>query len=272
MTRPGHDLVAADLYSGPLGDFIARRDAHAKELRAAGDREAASAVKSLRKPSRMAWALNRVVHRQPDAMSSIDAAVAGYLDAHAGAGDVRAAMTALRGSVRDFAVLAADAARTAEFKLDEGDIANAILAVLGNPDSYRELRAGRMADVPEAGGLDFLSNLPTRPMLVVSEPAGSPSEVDPAEADALRERVRLAVTAFEAARSNVAEAEAALAESEAAVAAAQARVRDAQSELTSAQQQREFARRTKEAAAAGLREADAARADAERQLGQLDSR
>jgi multidrug efflux pump subunit AcrA (membrane-fusion protein) len=181
-------------------------------------------------------------------------------------------MAALRGSVRDFAVLAAGEARRAEFRLDEGDTANAILAVLGHPDSYEELRCGRIADVPEAGGLDFLTSLPTRPMLVVSaQPAGAPAEVDPAEVDALRESVRLAVTAFEAARSSVAEAEAALAESEAAVSAAQAMVRDAQSELTSAQQRREFARRTKDAAAAGLREADAARAEAERRLGNLDS-
>jgi hypothetical protein len=39
--------VIADLYAGPLDAFVARRDALAKELRAAGRRDDAKAVKAL---------------------------------------------------------------------------------------------------------------------------------------------------------------------------------------------------------------------------------
>jgi hypothetical protein len=54
----------ADLYGLPLGEFTAARDALAKELRAAGDQEAADRVKRLPKPSLAAWALDQVARRR----------------------------------------------------------------------------------------------------------------------------------------------------------------------------------------------------------------
>ena len=52
--------VVDQLYGGPPDEFIARRDARAKELRKGGDRAAADAVKKLRKPSVSAAAVNRL--------------------------------------------------------------------------------------------------------------------------------------------------------------------------------------------------------------------
>ena len=52
--------AASDLYALPLEEFVAGRDALAKELRAAGDRDAAAAVKALRKPTPAAWAVNQL--------------------------------------------------------------------------------------------------------------------------------------------------------------------------------------------------------------------
>lgn len=54
-----------DLYSLPLEEFTQARDALAKELRQAGKKEAADEVKSLRKPSVSAWAVNQAVRRRP---------------------------------------------------------------------------------------------------------------------------------------------------------------------------------------------------------------
>lgn len=48
------------LYAGPPDEFVAGRDALAKELKAEGDAEAAKAVKGLRRPSVAAALLNRV--------------------------------------------------------------------------------------------------------------------------------------------------------------------------------------------------------------------
>ena len=49
------------LYSLPLDEFISERDATAKRLGKAGDREQADEVKKLRKPNRPAWAINQAV-------------------------------------------------------------------------------------------------------------------------------------------------------------------------------------------------------------------
>ncbi len=53
-------------YQVPLREFIATRDDVAARLKAAGHKEAASALKSARKPSVPAWAANQVVWRAPE--------------------------------------------------------------------------------------------------------------------------------------------------------------------------------------------------------------
>jgi hypothetical protein len=62
------------LYGLPLGEFTAERDAAAKALRAAGDRDTAAEVKRLRKPSRLAWALNQVRRHDPEPVDELIAA------------------------------------------------------------------------------------------------------------------------------------------------------------------------------------------------------
>jgi hypothetical protein len=52
------------LFAAPLDDFVAERDALAKQLRSDGDREAADRVKALRRPSAAVWAVNQLARRQ----------------------------------------------------------------------------------------------------------------------------------------------------------------------------------------------------------------
>jgi hypothetical protein len=56
------DLEAAidELYGAGREDFVAGRDALAKQLRSDGDRDAADRVKALRKPTVAAWAVDRL--------------------------------------------------------------------------------------------------------------------------------------------------------------------------------------------------------------------
>lgn len=257
----------AALYNSPLDDFIRSRDALAKELRAAGNREAASSVKGLRKPSRSAWALNRAVYQSPEALEALEAAVAGINDAHAGSGDLRSAMATLRGSIREFAKAAAAESHVAGFSLDIGELSNAVLAVLGNPSSYDQFRSGQLTEIPDAGGLDFLASLPARPKLEVSESRPPSSRiVDPAVAAAAREQARLASEALDTAHGVVEAAAATLSEAEADVSAAQEKARIAESELKAAQQRHEFARRARDSASAELRKAEVANKEAQRRL------
>lgn len=60
-----------DLYGLPLEEFTPARDALAKELKAAGQKDAAAEVKRLRKPSLAAWALNRVARDDPEAVERL---------------------------------------------------------------------------------------------------------------------------------------------------------------------------------------------------------
>src|SRR3954469_19391519 len=56
-----------DLYGLPHEQFVPERDKLAKEVRAAGHRQADDAVKKLAKPTRAAWAVNTAVRADPDA-------------------------------------------------------------------------------------------------------------------------------------------------------------------------------------------------------------
>jgi DNA repair exonuclease SbcCD ATPase subunit len=52
------------LYGKPLHEFTAARDALARDLRRAGDRDAADEVKALRKPTVSAWAINQLARNE----------------------------------------------------------------------------------------------------------------------------------------------------------------------------------------------------------------
>jgi hypothetical protein len=59
------------LYGSPLADFTRGRDELAKELRAAGDREAAEEVKALSKPSISVWTVNQLARTERLQMRSL---------------------------------------------------------------------------------------------------------------------------------------------------------------------------------------------------------
>lgn len=65
------ERAAGELYGAPLDEFVPRRDALAKELRSAGDRDGADAVKRLAKPSLAAWTVNRLARERPSDMAAL---------------------------------------------------------------------------------------------------------------------------------------------------------------------------------------------------------
>ena len=62
--------IADELYSLPVGDFTAARDARAKELKAA-DKELSARVKALKKPSVAAWVVNLFVRREGEQVDQV---------------------------------------------------------------------------------------------------------------------------------------------------------------------------------------------------------
>lgn len=70
------------LYELKPADFTAARDALAKELNTAGDKERAARVKALRKPSVAAWAVNQLSRRYPDDLQAAMKAGDALREAH----------------------------------------------------------------------------------------------------------------------------------------------------------------------------------------------
>jgi hypothetical protein len=108
------------LFAVPLEDFVAERKQAAKELRAAGDREAAAEVAKLPKPTPPAWALNQLAREEPDIIGAwLDVAEElRDVSADPGAG-LREAMAAHRDATRTLLGMVRDRARPGGKPLSE---------------------------------------------------------------------------------------------------------------------------------------------------------
>ena len=100
MTQPPEpselETALLAVYRGPLEEFVSRRDALAKQLRAAKRREDADRVKALRKPSRTAWVLDAIVHEDPASIVFSRSRASAYRGLSARAGSTRVARRAGR--------------------------------------------------------------------------------------------------------------------------------------------------------------------------------
>lgn len=73
LVSSADDLERAidDLFSGPLERFTAARNALEKRMKTEGDHAGARRVRGLRKPVRSAWALDRLVREDRDALGGL---------------------------------------------------------------------------------------------------------------------------------------------------------------------------------------------------------
>jgi len=63
--------VADELYGLTPAEFTAARDERAREVRAAGQRDEAAAIKKLARPTASAWLVNQLTRTAPDRMASL---------------------------------------------------------------------------------------------------------------------------------------------------------------------------------------------------------
>ena len=103
-----------DLYGLPLDQFVPERNALAREIRKAGERERADEVAALKKPSVAAWAVNQLVQTQRKAITALldagDALRSAQDDVLAGRGDAQSLRAAVDGERKAVEALT-DAAR-----------------------------------------------------------------------------------------------------------------------------------------------------------------
>ncbi|MGN6325234.1 transposase [Pseudolysinimonas sp.] len=158
MAQRGPTLagVADELYALPPQEFIAARDARSKELRA-GDRDLADAVKALRRPAPVAWAVN-LLARDAD-LRDVDRLGERLRAAQASAD--REALTALgrerRDLVRSLAARAGELADAAGRALAQGvldEVAETLQSAMADPEAAAAVRSGRLLRGLEAVGFD----------------------------------------------------------------------------------------------------------------------
>jgi uncharacterized membrane protein YgcG len=145
------------LFSVPLEDFVAERKQVAKELRDAGDREAAAEVAKLPKPTPPAWALNQLAREEPDAVGAwLDAAEElRAVSASPGPG-LRDAMAAHREATRTLLGVVRERARPGGKPLSEPMVerVRALLqAATVDPEVADALRRGVVVESGEAPAL-----------------------------------------------------------------------------------------------------------------------
>jgi hypothetical protein len=261
--------IVDELYGAPPDEFIARRDARAKELRKT-DRATADAVKKLRKPSVSAATVNRLAREAVDGVEALLAAGEALREAQLGGGDRDAIRSAARDEREAVEALLGQAGKLSPGVLEE---VRETLHAAASDDEVRELiRRGVLTEARQAMGLggfgEGAAAAPAR-----AAPARA-TKKKPSATDTAPRRTR-AETGRETAETERkrAEAERKAAEAERKKAAKE-RVKAARAGLRDAEKAATAAGRERGAAAKGLaraeRDAEAAQAEVERRRKELD--
>ena len=139
-------MDADDLYRLPPEDFTAARDAAVKERKAAGDKDAAAELKSLRRPSVAAWLVNTLAREDSDLLDQLLALGPALAQAQAqGHGDELRELGAQR---RDLVAAVTDRAvelgeRSVSAAVRE-EVQSTLEAALADPPSAEAVRSGRL--------------------------------------------------------------------------------------------------------------------------------
>jgi hypothetical protein len=178
--------IAADLYSLVPAQFTAARDERARQAKADGQADVATAVRKLSRPTVSAWVVNQLVRSQPAAMRRMF----GVADAlqHAQrelAGDKLRELSAQRRQV--ISDLMSDAAATAAAsgqRLTEATTAEVratLEAAIADPQAGAAVRSGQLTRALAYAGLgevDLAAALAVTPP--ASRPEAAPSSADSA--------------------------------------------------------------------------------------------
>ena len=158
-----------ELFEAGPEEFVARRQALVKQLKAAGERERAAEVAALRRPTVAAWAVNQLARRHPDELSHLLELGRELEEAHEGLlGGARPDSAVAAGRRRREAVAAladlavgllTESGRGADAHRDA--IADTLDAASLNPQAGAVVQAGRLTkelDAPSGFGLDWVAD------------------------------------------------------------------------------------------------------------------
>ena len=151
------DEIASELYALPPEEFTAARNAKAKEAKQAGDKELASAITALTKPTMVGWLANQLIREYPAEMNSLLELGASLREATASlAGDQlkelsRQQRQVVYALVQHARALAGAAGHPASEATARG-LEETLHAALADPDVASQLAAGRVTGVLSRSG------------------------------------------------------------------------------------------------------------------------
>jgi hypothetical protein len=158
------EALLDELYSAPLDEFVERRTALAKQLKADGRAEEAAEVSAARKPTVPVWAANQLARRNRPAVEKLLGA-SRELRQSLGKGD-RDAFAKAQKDQADALRKLRDAARSLLGSPTDAALER-IVATFRDASSDEELAArlaeGRLTEEPEPGGFDTLAGLAFTP-------------------------------------------------------------------------------------------------------------
>jgi hypothetical protein len=142
--------VVDELYGSPAEEFVARRDARARELRKS-DRAAADAVKKLRRPSVSAAAVNRLARSSSDDVEALLAAGEALRQAQLGGGDRDAIRAAAHDEREAVEKLVGQAGKLSPAALEE--VRETLHAAATDEETRELVRRGVLTEARRAVGL-----------------------------------------------------------------------------------------------------------------------
>ncbi len=190
----------SELYGAALEAFVDKRKELAAEATRAGDKQAAETLKKAKKPTRIAWALNRLAHGHGNALDaffeSADALRTAQAQALRGqATDLRRAMTEQRREQERLVALAlrelSEAGMGTGAGADRALQATLHAAAFGSRDARQAVQTGRLErELEPESGLEALAGIELPPRLDHSEKPKAQAPPKPARDKTDRERER----------------------------------------------------------------------------------
>jgi len=234
----GLDAVSTELYKGAPADFVARLDELVKQARSDGDRELATAIKALRRPTVGAWYLNVAAAAGLTSLREL-LELGRQLRVTQSAGDFAALrdLAARRGPLvsRVLRDLTAHLARVGVAATSSGldEARNTLGAALADPAVDAQVRAGRVDRAHSYGGFGEVEMAVAPPATTTSTTAKGSATDDAAAAKGQLAAARRELAAAERERFAI---ESRSKEAGSTVRAARKRVESLESELDRARE------------------------------------
>jgi hypothetical protein len=187
--------AVAELYGADPDAFTERRKALAGAAREAGDRQSATAITALRKPTRAAWVVNQLARADPDAPARLAVMAAELRDAErAKEGPRLRELSAARGTLIDaLTAQALAAAGTPDPPPSlRAEVTDTLTAALGDPETAAAFAAGALTKAAQWSGFGYADFAPAAD--VAPDGTRSADAFDPAPVDIATQRSRRART------------------------------------------------------------------------------